>query len=381
MSARLGRQRARRAARASREEVLLEQQVLGRIAGDAPARGTARARRRRRARSRCARGSWPRCRRCRRRWRRSGRGRCGAGRHASIIGLGAPPEPAVGELAQLRVVGRRGPRAGAARPAAIDALGARPAVEDHRLAGRGERRVERPADVVLERAQRRGGCGRAVEQHHVAQLERVEHLVVGERDAVARTARAGAGRWSGGRSRNAARPRSAARCAAPWSGARRPGPARRVARPRRVVAARRRTSSNRDPRPATRHDARRPRAARGARQLSPAGAACGVARRGRQRGIEQPIGRPARPPRSARARRGRRRRRRRARRSPRAGRRPGRRGRASRRSRRAGRRQLAVVAHDRDAQRHVRGQRHHRVDRHAGAARAGRAGTAGRARW
>ena len=56
------------AARASREEVLLEQQVLGRVAGHAPARGTAPAARRRRSARAMPRDDLaPRCRRCRRR--------------------------------------------------------------------------------------------------------------------------------------------------------------------------------------------------------------------------------------------------------------------------------------------------------------------------
>src|SRR5215210_787910 len=60
------------------------------------------------------------------------------------LSLDAPPEPELGEPAQFRVVGR-GDTQEVAPGESDDALRARSARQDHRLAGRYERGLERPA--------------------------------------------------------------------------------------------------------------------------------------------------------------------------------------------------------------------------------------------
>ena len=88
------------------------------------------------------------------------------------------------ELAQpgvARVVGPQdaAPREGRRRP------GTGPPGEDHGLSGGGDLRVERPRHLPLHALEPRAGVRGVVEDHDVAQLQRVDDLVVGERAAVA----------------------------------------------------------------------------------------------------------------------------------------------------------------------------------------------------
>src|SRR3954451_9896383 len=104
---------------------------------------------------------------------------------APLVCLSALSQPCVGELAQPRVVDR-GHREHAPPGQRDDALGAGAAVQEDHLAGAGERRVEGPADVVLDAAQDLLlTLVAGVYERHVAHLEPVQELVVGERGAVA----------------------------------------------------------------------------------------------------------------------------------------------------------------------------------------------------
>ena len=64
--------------------------------------------------------------------------------------------------------------------------GAGPAGEDDRLAGGGQLGVERPGHLLLDALQLGSGIGRVVEDHDVAELERVQDLVVAQAAPVAR---------------------------------------------------------------------------------------------------------------------------------------------------------------------------------------------------
>ena len=139
------------------EEVLLEQQVLGRVAGDASsgkstssAPGVARAldvlADLRRVAGDVADGGFD-----------LGEREAQRSRHARIIAVDAPPEPGLGERAQLRVVGR------VTRSRCRQASGDHPLVPGRRAritawpAGR-ERGSNGPADASLERRSARP-CG------------------------------------------------------------------------------------------------------------------------------------------------------------------------------------------------------------------------------
>src|SRR3954467_8201382 len=86
-------------------------------------------------------------------------------------------EPEIGELAQARIAGRRGAQAMApGQPGHLLDRGV--AAEDHGLPGGGEVAVERAGELVLEAAQRGRRCALRVDDHDVAELERVQELVV-----------------------------------------------------------------------------------------------------------------------------------------------------------------------------------------------------------
>src|SRR6185295_17057802 len=110
--------------------------------------------------------------------------RSGAATPRLWLGVGAAPDPVVGEGQQLRVVGRLDreqvpPRRG------DHALGAGPAVENERPAGRAHGRQVGAGEPALELAQAPADAGVVEEHDHVAPLERLQLLVLGQADAVA----------------------------------------------------------------------------------------------------------------------------------------------------------------------------------------------------
>ena len=224
MSVASGRERGR-AARARRaRKCSLEQQVLGRVAGDAPARGTATSSApASRARSRYSRRAAPRCRRCRRRRGRAGRARGAAGRPcARIIALALLAPDARATRPRTRAApGRwaRGPRSRCRQAARDDPAGARTRREDHGLAGLRQRGVERARPRRWRASAAPAAAAACRRRARRCRLERRQQLVVGQRVRVARSrAPARAGRWSAGPSCSGRRGRCpGARRAAPWS--------------------------------------------------------------------------------------------------------------------------------------------------------------------
>src|SRR4051794_13580192 len=92
----------------------------------------------------------------------------------------ASPEPVLGERAELLVARRSRPQH-APPGERDDALGPGAAVEQDGLAGGRERRVERPRNVLLQRAQRALVGTVAVDEHDVTGLERRQELVARQR--------------------------------------------------------------------------------------------------------------------------------------------------------------------------------------------------------
>ena len=166
------------------QEVLLEQQVLGRVAGDgqlgrehelgaAVARGLDRAGDPRGVALHVADDAVELGEREAERGQRTGHGsHVGSSATRARRGRSRPRRTRAG-------AGRRGRRcgAGAARRPRSTAPGAVAAGEDDLLAGGRDLGVERPADVALQRPQRGGRALGVVEDDHVAELERVQDLV------------------------------------------------------------------------------------------------------------------------------------------------------------------------------------------------------------
>ena len=195
------------ASRASREEVLLEQQVLGRVAGERQlgeqhelgarvaraldrARGSARALPSMSPTVAFDLGE-----------RDAQRARSGPAMPRIIAGV-QPPRPQPSQRRRTRAArgsaGARRRAAGGARRAPVTPSGPPVAARITACAGGGEHGVERAADVALQRAQRGRRRARAVQQHDVAELERVQQLVVAERvpSRSLRIARRVRRRWS-----------------------------------------------------------------------------------------------------------------------------------------------------------------------------------------